>query len=93
VLFWQTRPPVHALPHCPQLAASLARLAQLAPQGVVPLGQDVPHWLWEHSCPPEQAVAQSPQWLPSFVRSKHALVIPGQLVRPAMHTHAPALHV
>ena len=37
-LFWQVRLPVQALPQLPQLLALLARLTQVVPHCVVPVG-------------------------------------------------------
>lgn len=89
-------PPVtvgQALPHEPQLCASLWRLTQLVPQATSPLGQLSMHWPCEQTCPLGQAWPHEPQFEASVWRLTQVLP---QIVSPATWQellHLPPLHV
>jgi len=62
--------PWHALPHMPQLAASVIRFAHVAPHGVSPAPQSM-HPPPVHTCISVHAVVQSPQCWRSVMTSTH----------------------
>jgi hypothetical protein len=59
----------HAEHDAPQVATALLE-TQAPLHSWVPVGQV--HWLAEQTLPPEQAVAQEPQWAESVVKSTQA---------------------
>ena len=68
-------PPVHAVPHPPQLLLSLWAFTQELPQGLRPTGQITPHTPAVQSCPLGQTLPQAPQLLPSVVVLVQALPV------------------
>jgi hypothetical protein len=83
-----TLPPVHAIPHAPQLLGSLRKSTHELLQLVVGPVQFVVHIPAEHTCIDVHAVAQSPQCALSV---RGSMQVPPQLIRPVGHAHAPAV--
>jgi hypothetical protein len=84
----QVPPMAHTVPHVPQLAASVARVAQPLLQVTRPIGQV--HTPAAHTAPGLQALPQVPQLPVSVVLSTHTeLQRSGEA---AGHTHCPAMH-
>ena len=90
-LLRQVRPPVHTLPHAPQLLLSLLRSRQVPEQFVCPLLHTTVHALLTQACPVGHARLHAPQWALSVRGSRHA---PPHRSRPPPHTleHAPPEH-
>lgn len=65
----QTCPPVHAVPHVPQLAKSVCRSAQLEPQGVWPKAQSF-------GAPPDPALPPELGLPPTLLPPSPALELP-----------------
>jgi hypothetical protein len=82
----QTLPPVHAMPHPPQLFTSVAVLMQAPAQLVVPVGHEVVHVI-AHTCIDVHIVPQSPQFWGSVLVSTHT---PPQSF-PVAQAHVPPL--
>jgi hypothetical protein len=68
----QIWPPVHAVPHAPQLTGSVFTSTHDWPHWVLPPEHDRAHLPEEHTCPAVHAAAQAPQLSGSFVVSTHA---------------------
>jgi hypothetical protein len=85
----QVCPAAHALPHEPQSAFDVCRLAQTPLQSTVPVGQA--QLLLMHTRLPAQICPQKPQLVLSFCRFTHALP---HLARPCaqLTLHAPFEH-
>ena len=81
-------PPVHALPHLPQLSELCCRSTQTPLQSTSPLGQL--HALEVHVVPPVHAIPQPPQFRSSLVGSMQpplqSICVPLQLL-----VHVPEL--
>jgi len=82
-----TLPPVHAMPHPPQLFTSVIVLTQAPVQLVVPPGHMVVHVI-EHTCVAVHIVPQAPQFWGSVAVSTQ---IPPQST-PAGQPQVPLLH-
>ena len=67
----QRLPAGHALPHIPQLAASVASDTQRPAHTVCPTGHERVHAPAAQTCPGPQTVPQAPQLLVSLWRSRH----------------------
>ena len=89
--------PVHARPHIPQLAGSVASVAQRPEQSVVPVAQVVPQRPPEQTVPIPQAAPQRPQLALSLrrLRSQPFDATLSQSPKSAAHTkrHVPAVQV
>ena len=89
--------PVHARPHIPQLAGSVASVAQRPEQSVVPVAQVVPQRPPEQTVPIPQAAPQRPQLALSLrrLRSQPFEATLSQSPKSVAHTkrHVPAVQV
>jgi hypothetical protein len=88
VLFEQTSPASHALPHAPQFCGSLVVSRQLCPHFVVPPEHVSAHVPFEQTCPLAHAFAHFPQFAGSLSRSAHD---PEQFVAPGQTPPSPTV--
>jgi hypothetical protein len=83
----QSWPPVHALPHVPQLPESLLMFTQVLLHDIWPPVHA--HMPPEHASPVRQALRQAPQLELSVCRATHVLP---QALWPAPQVHLPVAH-
>jgi hypothetical protein len=86
----QAVPPVHVMPHEPQLFGSVVTSTQLAPQSVWPAGHAATQAPIEHTWSAPQTLLQAPQLLTSVLVSTHT---PLQLVCGLAQPQVPPRHV
>jgi hypothetical protein len=85
----QFSPGAHALPHAPQFATSVFRLAHAEPQTLSPAAVQL-HTPSAHACPAAQALPHFPQFSALLPMSTQA---PSQSTWPSGQVHSPLLQV
>jgi hypothetical protein len=78
------------LPHAPQFALSVVKLAQVVPHFVSRVGHSALHMPATQTWPAAHDAPHVPQWFTSFDVSTHA---PPQFVLGRAHEQLPAVHI